>query len=717
MEVAGIAGTNLSGSQIVLYNGSNGTTYNSVDLSGVIDNESCNYGALSFNISGIQNGSPDGIALVQNGTVLEFISYEGTFTATNGPAIGMTSTNVGVSEPSNTPVGQSLQLAGSGDMSASFNWTGPTTASPGSLNADQFINGTGVVVTVEESDPVDVCIGGVITRTYTATDDCGNSDTYVQTIMVLPAPPPEITCPADLVVDCIDNFNPDPNDATATSLCGEIVSIYIKNPLITGAPGCDGTVYTYIYVAVDDCGQSSECEQQVLIENDPAEIVPPAGGTVSCYDDIVLSIDDATVINACADYDLYLTSPELDGPINCPGTNYTFTYNLVDVCGNTITADVVFTNGDNEAPTIVAPVDITADCLGAVTPNPDNAIVTTSCGDGVDYTVTVSADPAITGPVDCPGTNYIYTYTVTDACGRTASDVQVVTVNNGPPVFTNCPDDNWLVLNCEDFGGEDGTIQVIEAWIASVTAESSCGVPLPVLNNFNSNNIGTCVNNGYLTVTFRATDDCGRQSLCQGVVVVTDTEAPEFTVLPQDHYEICNFNTPANLQAWANNLAGAEAYDACSNENVTWTISPGFPTIDCYGSDEPVSVTVTFIVTDNCGNKTSETATFTALPPPELGGNNPGEFEGDEDGISLFQNQPNPFTAETEIGFYLPMEMEAELIIYDVSGRVLKQVEGDYSKGFHTVDIQASDLNTTGLIFYQLNTAIGSLTKRMIVAE
>ena len=150
---------------------------------------------------------------------------------------------------------------------------------------------------------------------------------------------------------------------------------------------------------------------------------------------------------------------------------------------------------------------------------------------------------------------------------------------------------------------------------------------------------------------------------------------------------------------------------------MTWTISPGFPTIDCYGSDEPVSVTVTFIVTDNCGNKTSETATFTALPPPELGGNNPGEFEGDEDGISLFQNQPNPFTAETEIGFYLPMEMEAELIIYDVSGRVLKQVEGDYSKGFHTVDIQASDLNTTGLVFYQLNTAIGSLTKRMIVVD
>jgi hypothetical protein len=46
-----------------------------------------------------KNGSPDGIALVNpSGKVIQFLSYEGSFTATNGPALGMTSTDIGVSE-------------------------------------------------------------------------------------------------------------------------------------------------------------------------------------------------------------------------------------------------------------------------------------------------------------------------------------------------------------------------------------------------------------------------------------------------------------------------------------------------------------------------------------------------------------------------------------------------------------------------------------------
>ena len=71
----------------------------------------------------------------------------------------------------------------------------------------------------------------------------------------------------------------------------------------------------------------------------------------------------------------------------------------------------------NAGPTIEAPADITCECLAGVNPNADLAAVTTACGNGVDYTVDVSG-PQIIGPQDCPGTRYIYTYTVTDACGR-----------------------------------------------------------------------------------------------------------------------------------------------------------------------------------------------------------------------------------------------------------------------------------------------------------
>jgi hypothetical protein len=69
-------------------------------LSGVIPNQLNGYGFIS-SYSGLQNGSPDGIALVDaSNKVIQFLSYEGAFKATNGPAIGMTSTDIGIAQTS-----------------------------------------------------------------------------------------------------------------------------------------------------------------------------------------------------------------------------------------------------------------------------------------------------------------------------------------------------------------------------------------------------------------------------------------------------------------------------------------------------------------------------------------------------------------------------------------------------------------------------------------
>ncbi|MGB5593826.1 MAG: hypothetical protein WBM62_07320 [Crocosphaera sp.] len=105
IELAGLAGTNLDGWSIVLYNGANGTVYDTQTLSGTIANQSNGFGFVTINLptNGLQNGSPDGIALVDDtGNVVQFISYEGSFTAVDGPAAGLTSTDIGVSESSST---------------------------------------------------------------------------------------------------------------------------------------------------------------------------------------------------------------------------------------------------------------------------------------------------------------------------------------------------------------------------------------------------------------------------------------------------------------------------------------------------------------------------------------------------------------------------------------------------------------------------------------
>lgn len=142
VELAGVAGVNLSGWQLIAYTGSNGSAYKTLNLTGVIPNQSNGFGTLNVNFSGLQNGSADGIALIdRNSQVRQFLSYEGKMTATEGPASGLTSTDIGVSETSNTPIGYSLQLSGKGNKYSDFTWQSPRAKTSGSLNNNQLFTG------------------------------------------------------------------------------------------------------------------------------------------------------------------------------------------------------------------------------------------------------------------------------------------------------------------------------------------------------------------------------------------------------------------------------------------------------------------------------------------------------------------------------------------------------------------------------------------------
>jgi predicted extracellular nuclease/endonuclease I len=139
VEVAGLAGVDLSGWQIVLYNGKGGASYNVLSLSGTIPDQQNGFGTIQFTYpsNGLQNGSPDGLALVDtNGNVAEFLSYEGSLTATNGPANGTISIDIGVAETGTTPIGHSLQFDGT-------SWQAARVSSFGSVNAGQIFDENG----------------------------------------------------------------------------------------------------------------------------------------------------------------------------------------------------------------------------------------------------------------------------------------------------------------------------------------------------------------------------------------------------------------------------------------------------------------------------------------------------------------------------------------------------------------------------------------------
>ena len=144
VEIAGPAGTDLTGWSVVRYNGNGGATYTSPaaegGLGGTLADSGNGYGfaTVTYPSNGLQNGSPDGVALVDAaGDVVQFLSYEGAFAAVGGPADGLTSTDIGVAEGSSTPAGFSLQLTGAGATYRNFTWAAASSSSFGTVNSGQ----------------------------------------------------------------------------------------------------------------------------------------------------------------------------------------------------------------------------------------------------------------------------------------------------------------------------------------------------------------------------------------------------------------------------------------------------------------------------------------------------------------------------------------------------------------------------------------------------
>jgi len=167
VEVIATAGENLSTYRIYLYNGTSSTTaatFYDNDLLPAGSNVTCGatvkIAVLSYPSNGIQNGANDGIALVNgSGQLVKFISYEGAIKASNGPAAGVTSTNLSVLEDNSTAPGRSLQLGGTGTGSSSFTWRTPATQTFGACNNSQSFTAPNVLPTVTSTTPANGATG------------------------------------------------------------------------------------------------------------------------------------------------------------------------------------------------------------------------------------------------------------------------------------------------------------------------------------------------------------------------------------------------------------------------------------------------------------------------------------------------------------------------------------------------------------------------------
>ena len=253
------------------------------------------------------------------------------------------------------------------------------------------------VVTLEETITPGTCTGQyTITRTWTATDDCGNSSSATQTINVIDTTAPTLVdLPADATVEC--DAVPAAADVTATDNCDAAPVVTLEETITPGA--CTGQyTITRTWTATDDCGNSSSRATQTINVIDttaPTLVDVPADATVEC--DAVPAAADVTATDNC-DAAPVVTLEETITPGACTGQyTITRTWTATDDCGNSSSATQTINVIDTTAPTLVdVPADATVECDAV----PAAADVTAT--DNCDAAPVVTLEETIT-PGACTG--------------------------------------------------------------------------------------------------------------------------------------------------------------------------------------------------------------------------------------------------------------------------------------------------------------------------
>ncbi len=400
-----------------------------------------------------------------------------------------------------------------------------------------------------------------IVRTWTAQDDCGNSTSFVQTINVSDTQAPVMTgLPANVSVSvsCSENVPAYPT-VTATDNCNAPIVII---PTEVEVPGTCPNQYTLIrtWTAQDDCGNSTSFVQTITINDTQAPSWnqdPPASPiNVKCAADVPSAPAQTATDNCNAP--VYIDFSETVTPGNCLN-RFTLvrTWVAQDDCGNSTVRQQLINVNDDIAPVITCPGPLQAQCSPAEIPPYANLNEFTSAGGTASDNCGLNVNSFGMISEVANGNVYTRTYRVTDQCGNSAACTQTVTVmDTQPPVFLNCPNGPLV------FGNDPDKCSAKINWPNPVAVDN-CSIPTVVQTG--GPTAGSIVAVGTYTVTFKATDAMGNMSTCSFVVMVMDTQNPEFDadiVMPADVTVQCDA-VPAPFVLTTNDV-----HDNCTPSNL-----------------------------------------------------------------------------------------------------------------------------------------------------
>lgn len=391
--------------------------------------------------------------------------------------------------------------------------------------------------------------------------------------------------------------------ATATDGCDGSVAVNTTGTVDTTMPG----TYTITYTATDSHTNTSTANLVITVQDTIAPSLTLLGSpesTISCgtpYTDAGVTASDLCAGNIIG---LVVTNYGGFTPAAPVGGDYTITYNVNDPSGNPA----------SPVSRIIHVIDNTPPVVNLI----GGAEVTNECH-------TAFADPGVTAMDLCSGnvsnsvyfvgnldTNTIGVYTITyfadDGAGNTNSSVtRIVHVEDHTP-----PN---VVLN----SGSMVTNECHVAWVdPGASANDDCALDLTSqivvdLGGLDTNSPAL----GTYTVTYTATDPSTNSGFTTRIVVISDTQPPQITVLG---------NNPATAECHtAYSDAGATATDLCAGD-LTSQIQVDFGGLDT-NSPALGTYTVSYVVSDPNGNSATNTRTVIVgdATPPSLALQGAGE--------------------------------------------------------------------------------------------
>jgi hypothetical protein len=451
-----------------------------------------------------------------------------------------------------------------------------------------------------------------LVRTHTATDDCGNVATAVQTIHVEDTTAPSFTfVPADATVECDEVLSLE--DATAVDNCGDVVVTVEET---TAAGDCaNAYTLTRTFTATDACGNEASATQVITVVDTTAPVFTfvPADVQVEC--DAPIPTDLATATDNC-DGAVGITSSDVIIPgISPQDYDIIRTFTATDACGNTSTASQTIYVRDTQAPTVVAYVPTVTmtyqDLLNFGSLQNLVNFYQPLCIDNCDPTVgggglgvgdgAPDSIPPFSGipctmtydsiPGDCYGNFTIEAlFTHADASGNHLELVVVINiVDEVAPVFASVPAD--LSLSC---------IDELPTELASATDDVS---PADLIAYGYTDEViaGDCASEYTIIRTHTAADDCGNTATAIQTITVEDTGAPSFIGdLPEDITIECGDEV---------SVAALQAEDACGAD-ITIDVVDTSVEGTCAGEEV---ITRVWTATDCAGNSATYTQTITVI--------------------------------------------------------------------------------------------------------